>query len=193
MARPSMVEQRRTEILDALEECILKQGLQDTSLENIAETAGVKRTILRHYIGNRDQIIAALSERWRNIYSAQWKEVISYLPETHTVDALLAMLFDIGSEQDNRDNIISDELFTEAKRLESVKRDQEQNMADFVTHCSQVLANEYPKANTNDIELVCYGIYSNYLTSKSMLLLNLKEANEKLAQSSKRLCGTLSL
>ncbi|RLV61299.1 TetR/AcrR family transcriptional regulator [Parashewanella curva] len=193
MARPSMVEQRRTEILDALEECILKQGLQDTSLENIADTAGVKRTILRHYIGNRDQIITALSERWRNIYSDQWLQAISQLPETDSIDTLLEMLFYIGSTEDNRDNIISHELFSESKRLEPVKLDQEQNMAEFIKHCSQILASEYPHANSDDIELVCYGIYANYLTSKSMLLLNLHDVTTKLIQSSKRLCDSLAV
>ena len=71
MARPSMAAQRIEEILDALEICILQNGIQASSLENIAETAGMKRTILRHYIGNRDDIICALSARLKDKYTAQ--------------------------------------------------------------------------------------------------------------------------
>ena len=64
MPRPSMANQRREEILDALERCILEKGIQATSLEYLADKANMKRTILRHYIGNRDDIICALSQRW---------------------------------------------------------------------------------------------------------------------------------
>ncbi|RYV03347.1 hypothetical protein SOPP22_03490 [Shewanella sp. OPT22] len=191
MARPSMAEQRKTEILDALEACILEQGIQETSLENIAEKAGMKRTILRHYIGNRDDIICALSHRWKAKYSEQWAEAVKWLPKSNQHIALLDGLFAVGSKQAVQETIIGDELFSEARRLTQVKEDQNAIMSEFIEHFNQVLTEMYPNAKPENIELVSYGVYSSYLMSKSMVLLELVEPIHKLKHSAILLCNTL--
>ena len=60
MGRPNLTEVRTAEILDAFERCVARYGLEGSSLERVAEEAGVKRSILRHYIGNRDEMITGL-------------------------------------------------------------------------------------------------------------------------------------
>mgnify|MGYP000026182446 CR=1 FL=1 len=192
MARPSMAAQRKEEILDALEICILESGIQATSLENIAEKAGVKRTILRHYIGNRDDIIVALSQRWRDIYSAQWQEIISWLPTESKGDALIDSLFTIGSKDMIDGTIIGEAIFSEAKRLPEVKAHQEKTMSDFICHLTNIFSKEYPDANADSIELVCHGIYANYLLAQSFLPIKMVDQVHKLKRSSKLLCTTLT-
>ena len=54
MGRPDLTEVRTAEILDAFERCVARFGLEGSSLERDAEEAGMKRSILRHYIGNRN-------------------------------------------------------------------------------------------------------------------------------------------
>ena len=41
---------------------------KSSSLEKVADQAGMKRPIIRHYVGNRDDLILALTERvgWGN-------------------------------------------------------------------------------------------------------------------------------
>ncbi|ESP93388.1 MULTISPECIES: TetR/AcrR family transcriptional regulator [Pseudoalteromonas] len=192
MARPSMAAQRIEEILDALEVCILKQGMQATSLENIAETANVKRTILRHYIGNRDDIICALSKRWRGIYSAQWQQVIDWLPNNNRSEALIETLFSVGSAEQLNATIIGEALFAEAKRLDAIKDDQQHIMSEFIEHVSEALKVDYPNAGDDKINLVSNGIYANYLMAESLLPLKFKEQVHTLKHSSKLLCTTLS-
>ena len=63
MPRPDLTEQRTAEILDAFERCIVRHGLDGSSLEKIGEEAGMKRPILRHYVGNREALVMALAER----------------------------------------------------------------------------------------------------------------------------------
>ena len=63
MARTKLTKERTTQILDALELCIKIKGLQNTKLEDIADQSNMKRPALRHFIGNRDQIIIKLAER----------------------------------------------------------------------------------------------------------------------------------
>lgn len=192
MGRPSMAAQRVEEILDALEACIIEYGIQATSLENIAEKAGFKRTILRHYIGNRDQIICALSTRLVKKYTQQWQELLDWLPQTNRTESLIDAIFTIGSVERVNYTIIGEAIFSEAKRLEQIKQDQELIMAEFIRHFSQSLSDEYPQANTETIELISHGLYANYLLAESFLPLKLIDPIHKLKQSSKLLCQVLT-
>ena len=62
MARPSLANTRREEILDALERCLARRGLEGTTLESVAAEAGVARPVIRHYFGNRDVLLKAALE-----------------------------------------------------------------------------------------------------------------------------------
>lgn len=192
MARPSMAGQRRQEILDALEQCILKSGIQAASLENIAETAGMKRTILRHYIGNRDDIIVALSERWSAKYSQQWHDLLSWLPKENRVEALVDSMFSSRSQEMINNTIIAEAIFSEAKRLAPIKLHQQQIMQEFVNNFINVCQHQYPETDPAQIELIAYGVYSNYLMNESILPLGLYDEMYKLKQVSMLLCSQLS-
>src|SRR5438876_910806 len=60
VGRPSLAETRRPQILRAFETCVLKYGLEGSSLERIAAEAGVQRSLIRHYFGNRAELTQAL-------------------------------------------------------------------------------------------------------------------------------------
>jgi len=76
MGRKSLKAERVTQILDAFERCMEKKGLESTTLENVAEEAGVARRIIRHYVGNRDDLIQAAVERIINNFTHQVFEEI---------------------------------------------------------------------------------------------------------------------
>ncbi|WDE09557.1 TetR/AcrR family transcriptional regulator [Thalassomonas haliotis] len=192
MARPSMAPQRREEILDALEKCILAKGIQATSLENIADTAEMKRTILRHYIGNRDDIICALSQRWTDKYSQQWQETLTWLPQSNRAEALIDCLFAPRSKELVNNTIIGEAIFSEAKRLAEIKSHQQQIMQEFIGHLIREFSSQYTDADSKTIELVALGIYSNYLMSESLLPLNMLDEMYKLKQASQLLLSLLS-
>lgn len=63
MARPSVKEERREEILTAFEDCVVRQGLANTTLADVAEAAGQPRSLVRYFLGNRDAMIGHLIER----------------------------------------------------------------------------------------------------------------------------------
>jgi AcrR family transcriptional regulator len=193
MARPSMAGQRKEEILDALETCILSKGIQATSLENIAETANMKRTILRHYIGNRDDILFALSERWTHAYSQQWQDLLTWLPSSNRAEALIDSLFSTRTKDMVNRTIIGEALFSEAKRLAPIKAHQKQIMQEFIQHVANVLSAQYPKVTPDKIELIAYSIYANYLMSESLLPLGMFDEMYKLKQTSQLLVSQLSL
>lgn len=191
MARPSMAGQRKEEILDALEQCILDKGIQATSLENIAETAKMKRTILRHYIGNRDDIICALSARWTSKYTQQWQELLTYLPTSNRAEALIESIFSNRSKDMMNNTIIGEAIFSEAKRLETIKLHQKQIMQEFIQHLVNEFSKQYPSVKQERIELIAYGIYANYLMSESLLPLGMFDEMYKLKQTSMLLASQL--
>lgn len=63
MGRKSLKEERVSQILDAFERCLELKGLESTTLDNVAEEAGVARRIIRHYIGNREDLIQTAVDR----------------------------------------------------------------------------------------------------------------------------------
>jgi len=193
MARPSMAKQRQEEILDALEICILEKGIQATSLEYLAETAKMKRTILRHYIGNRDEIICALSTRWSKLYQQQWQETLVWLPEHDRVNALIDMLFSARNEQYVKNTIIGEALFSEAKRLDRLKVDIQKNMDDFIQVFINQLTLENPRAEHDKIKLVAHGIHANYLMAESLLLLEMPNEIKILKQTSLLLASSFEV
>ena len=63
MPRPSIATERQEEILQAFEVCALRKGLAATTLADVAEEAGLPRPLVRHFMGNRAELVAGLIDR----------------------------------------------------------------------------------------------------------------------------------
>ncbi|WP_133405321.1 TetR/AcrR family transcriptional regulator [Parashewanella tropica] len=191
MARPSLASTRREEILDALEHCIIEKGIQASSLEYIADTANMKRTILRHYIGNRDEIICALSSRWRDRYTEQWEQLLYWLPKKKRTEAMIDMLFSSRTKDYIKRTTITDALFTEAKRLEPVRADHKSTMLEGIKYITAILKEQFTEVSDDKIRLVASGIIANYIMSENLLTLGLTDEIYMLKESCLLLVSTL--
>ncbi|MBW2389182.1 MAG: hypothetical protein JRG89_12185 [Deltaproteobacteria bacterium] len=89
MARPSKVEERREQILDAFERCVVQSGIQGVTLEHVANEAGLPRSLVRHFVGNRDDMVAAVFERFTRRAEALWSGVTHRRP---SIDEMLEFL-----------------------------------------------------------------------------------------------------
>ncbi len=63
MPRPSIAEERREEILQAFEACAVRNGLDATTLTDVAAEAGLPRSLVRYFVGNREAMVEGLIER----------------------------------------------------------------------------------------------------------------------------------
>jgi AcrR family transcriptional regulator len=63
MGRPSVAEERVTTILAATGRCIARHGIDGTTLEKVAAESGMSRSHVRHYVGNRADLIALFRSR----------------------------------------------------------------------------------------------------------------------------------
>lgn len=191
MPRPSMAAQRKEEILDAFELCILQESLEATSLEKLAEQANMKRSILRHYIGNKDDIIVALSERYLNYYEQQWEQTLAWLPDKNRLPALVEILFGERNQTYIEKSVVGDAIYSQAKRLEPVREHQLSSMQQSINIISQELRVAFPANDDGKIALVARGILAVYMNSESFLPLNLWKEIAELKQVAEMLIDTL--
>lgn len=125
MGRRSLKAQRREEILDAFEACVARYGMEGTTLERVAEFAGLGRPAIRHNVGNREALIDAALER----IVERHEDAYCDLPQG--VDPLLTYLFvgEFSGAPDAQDAVL-DELFALrhrdaeiARRLDGIYRE----------------------------------------------------------------------
>ena len=57
MPRKSVQEERRVQIYKALTKCLLKKSFSDTSIKDIAKTAGVNHGVLHYYFKSKEDIL----------------------------------------------------------------------------------------------------------------------------------------
>jgi AcrR family transcriptional regulator len=58
-----MEKERRAQILAALEQVVLREGLARLTLAKVADEAGLPRPLVRYFAGNRDDLILMLLDR----------------------------------------------------------------------------------------------------------------------------------
>ncbi|WP_150241515.1 TetR/AcrR family transcriptional regulator [Nocardiopsis quinghaiensis] len=63
MGRPSKAAERTEQILDAVGRCIVRYGMDGWTLERVAKEADLSRSLVRHFVGNRDELSALFRER----------------------------------------------------------------------------------------------------------------------------------
>lgn len=94
MGRKNLTEQRHEDILDAFERCLIKYGLEESTLERVAQEAGKSRNIIRHYIGNREDLIAAFVERILFRIKQASAEILANTPKQKLIPNVLDFLFE---------------------------------------------------------------------------------------------------
>lgn len=151
MARPSLAATRREQILDALERCLVRDGLERTSLQSVAAEAGVARPLIRHYFGNRDALLAAAVERAMVAYRADLEAALrAQPPGGDCLDAFLDYLF-LGRFVGNADrDRIFQALFATADDAGSRRllRDTYRRFEDVCVAALRTAAPEAPAAAT---------------------------------------------
>ena len=192
MPRPSLKEQRTEEILAAFARCAAKYGLEGSTLERIAEEAGVKRTILRHYVGNREDLIEALTVRIVDFFTREGEELFALLPERGASELLVDYLFSDGGAVNPEITLTAEQLIAAGDRYPQVRRQMAAWVTTFVGQVSEVLARDHPDASEDDLLAVAYGIVGIFFNTDSLAPLRLPGAYRMAAKhAAERLIRTL--
>lgn len=187
MGRKSLKESRTAMILDAFETCIGRFGIEGSSLERIAEVAGVKRSIIRHYIGNRDQLLLALANRVVARYQTQAAEMFASLPKENRDNALLWYLFPGSNATSAQELMVIESLIALSERRDDIRQIIKAWMEGYIEQMSQDLLEHHPHCSLEQCTRVAYGIIGIVFNHDSMAPLQMDDQFGQIARESARL------
>ncbi|MEM9495252.1 MAG: TetR/AcrR family transcriptional regulator [Pseudomonadota bacterium] len=167
MPRPSLKKERRAQILEAFETCVARYGAEASTLEKVAEEAGLARALIRHNVGNRDDLMEALLQRFLDRSDAAVAAMVGALPADRRVKTLVDWLFD-ASYVDTQLVQLSQALIVAGAEDESVARMMRHWTADFVETIAGVIRLDYPGTKKAKISAVSAGVTGIYFNVQSM-------------------------
>lgn len=167
MGRKDLTEKRTAEILDAFARSMIKYGL-DTSLEQVAEEAGMMRSIIRHYIGNREEVVNTLIERITREYIAELREEAAQIPQEGMIEATLDYLFTPENDPDDTDKLIFDVMMTGKDRYPRAKQMLIAMFEALIEMFTADLRRAYPHAEESSCRDVAYSIIALAMSHESL-------------------------
>ena len=121
MGRPKIDESRREEILEAFERCVIREGFSRASLQMVANEAGLPRSLVRYFVGNRGDMVSLLISRVVDRANDALAQ-LSISKAEPTLSELLDFLFD-GAFLSNTTNSVVDQLWAFSVSDESVREE----------------------------------------------------------------------
>lgn len=169
MPRPSLKDQRSAQILDAYLTCVARFGLEGATQERVAAEAGVKRPLLRHYLGNREEMLSALTAYVVESFAQTTRQLSDYLDKHGTPSDLIDVLFADDHTQDPRLMLAYQAMVTATNSYPHMREPLLQSYVDFLAMIRSVLAREYPEALPECIHAVAQGVAASTQTLDAML------------------------
>jgi AcrR family transcriptional regulator len=191
MARPSLKDQRKEEILDAFEICVARYGVEGATLDKVAQQADLARALIRHNIGNRGQLLAAFIDRFFARSKKMQAQTVAALPVVGRVPTYVDWLFD-----QNYANptfiLVSEALIAAAADNPELAKRMRAWIHAFIEDMAKVIAAEYPHASKQDVSVVATGIAGVYFTIDSYSPLGpMRDLRAASKDAALRLLGTL--
>ncbi len=170
MGRPSKKAERAAEILDTYETCIAKYGIEGTTLERLANEAGMARALIRHHAGNRDDLIKAATDRFVERSTSYMQSMRDYLPQNGRVRAMLDLLFD-EQYSDPHFVQVANALAAAAPIYPELNDRMVVWMGEFIELIGEELKQEYSGQSEQALKDVATGITGIYFNTDSMAIL----------------------
>ncbi len=172
MGRPSLQDQRTAEILNAYQVCVARHGLDGATQERIAEQAGVKRTLLRHYLGNKEEMVEALIKHVVARFDAETDQMIASLPERERPKALLDILFGPLGVTEKASVLTINALGAASDRFPKARTGLLAAIDRMQTAVGVELNNHYPDAGNEKCRVAAFGICQLYFSIDSLMMLD---------------------
>lgn len=149
MGRKSMVAIRRAEIVDAVQRCVVRKGLASTTMADVAQEAGMQRSAISHFLGSRDDVVAAAIERSCAYYIGLIETVVAEHPPERRSQALVDELIG-GKRADPNAMVLFDEIVALAHHDERARIEVERAYGVLDRELRAALQARYPDAPSQD-------------------------------------------
>ncbi len=167
MARPDIKESRREQIIDAFEFCVARYGVEGATLAKTAEQAGLARPLVRHNVGNRDDLVDALTKRFLKRSREAMDSFLAALPQDERSETAIEWLFDPQYSDDHQVQV-SYALITHCYDDKKLAVSMQQWLDDFISKLDGLLAEDFPEAEPSKVTAVSNGIAGIYFNVESM-------------------------
>lgn len=178
MPRPSLKDVRSEEILDAFMRCVARFGLDGSTTERISSEAGVGRPLLRHYLGNRDQMVASLIDHVIQRFETMTSDLFAGLPGVRRLDALLRTLF-VDRDHAPENAAVFQALVAASERYPVLRNPLMCFVADFEARIATEIRREHPRADIEACDIAAAGVAAIYFNTAAVV--PLKPPSEWLA------------
>ncbi|MEV6342686.1 TetR family transcriptional regulator [Actinoplanes sp. NPDC051851] len=183
MGRPSMAAERTEQIMRATGRCLGKHGLAGTTLERVAEESGLSRSHVRHYVGNRDDLLRKYANWLFTGYEAEFIGRIAKAPEREKLPIAMDYLFSSGFLPISDDDTIIRELVAAGVADESIRATMQGHYSQAIQSVEEAVGAEYPSASPGARRSAAYGLWCLAMGNSMMAELRLPVASGGLVRT----------
>lgn len=97
-----MAAQRTNQILDAFEQCIVEDGFEAATLQQVADRASVNLGMIHHYIGRKEDLLQAMVARLQTRVQDGMREFDATVAVADRVPTLLYLFFEDTTDANDR-------------------------------------------------------------------------------------------
>ncbi|BCY12793.1 TetR/AcrR family transcriptional regulator [Actinoplanes sp. L3-i22] len=183
MGRPSMAAERTEQILQATARCLQKNGLAGTTLERVAEESGLSRSHVRHYVGNRDDLLRRFADWLYTGYEAEFIGRIAGAASRDKLPFAMDYLFSTGFLPISDDDTVIRELITAGIADERIRVTMQAHYTQAIQSVEDALAAEYPASAPAARRSVAYGLWCLAMGNSMMAEMQLPIASGGLVRA----------
>jgi len=192
MPRPSLKAERTEEILNAIERVVIREGVNGITLEKIAEEAGMRRSLLRHNIGNREQLLEAFLDRFFHNSDQEVRKMFEYLPATGRIPVLLSYLFD-EAYANSQLTLLALALTTAAASHDNIRQRLKAWNLNYINIMTEELQRNFVQASQQDCYEVATGLIGIFFNADSLSPLgDMSEVRLASKRAAERLLASLN-
>lgn len=181
--RPSNRDERYEQVMQALVRCVARLGIEGATLTAIADEAGLSRPLIRHHIGNRDDILRSLQEYVLKGFNDQTNALAAALPDVETATTVIDILF-ADTDSDDRDLVLAFAALTARSANDLALREAcKASISQFEAVISQAIKAENARLDQAMADQVAQGVAALYFNIKSLSPLDMAETWNRNAKS----------
>lgn len=170
MARPDLKEQRTQQILDAFDRCAAVHGFAGATLQRVAQEAGLARALIRHNVGNREELEAAAIDRFFERSQEQWDALFTGLPSHLKTQAVCDRLFARG-ESDHQLVLLTQAIMVRAADDPALSARLSGWLDDILASLRAVVLQDKPDLGSAKADGIAGGLLSTYFNLVSFQIL----------------------
>lgn len=174
--RPTNHDERYEQVMHALVGSVARYGLDGASLSQIAKEAGLSRPLIRHHLGNRDDIIASLADFVLKTFADQSDAMLATLPVAGPSDAIIEMLFSKDAASEPELILAFAALTARASDDPSLRERCRASLLAFEAAIAETLLSDHPSADPINADKAAHGIVALYLNQISLAPLDMPES-----------------